>query len=76
MLAQPGLTQVERDKLEIDPELELSETRDILAKNVPRKKKGGGGKKKQLNQSMSKFLIEGGHHLSGDIPPQGAKNEA
>lgn len=25
---------------------------------------------------MSKFLIEGGHQLSGDIIPQGAKNEA
>lgn len=25
---------------------------------------------------MSKFLIEGGHNLSGDIIPQGAKNEA
>jgi UDP-N-acetylglucosamine 1-carboxyvinyltransferase len=25
---------------------------------------------------MSKFVIEGGHHLSGDIVPQGAKNEA
>ena len=34
------------DRLEVDPEMELSETRDILAKNQPRKKKGGGGKKK------------------------------
>ncbi len=25
---------------------------------------------------MSKFIIEGGHHLSGEIQPQGAKNEA
>ncbi len=25
---------------------------------------------------MSKFIIEGGHRLSGDIEPQGAKNEA
>lgn len=31
-------------KLEIDPELELSETKDILAKNA-RKKKGGGKKR-------------------------------
>lgn len=25
---------------------------------------------------MSKFIIEGGHALQGDITPQGAKNEA
>ena len=25
---------------------------------------------------MSSFIIEGGHHLSGTITPQGAKNEA
>lgn len=25
---------------------------------------------------MSKFIIEGGHHLEGEITPQGAKNEA
>jgi len=25
---------------------------------------------------LSKFIIEGGHHLSGEIQPQGAKNEA
>ena len=25
---------------------------------------------------MSTFIIEGGHRLSGDIVPQGAKNEA
>ncbi len=25
---------------------------------------------------MEKFIIEGGHHLSGEITPQGAKNEA
>ena len=25
---------------------------------------------------MAKFLIEGGHHLKGEIYPQGAKNEA
>lgn len=25
---------------------------------------------------MSKYIIEGGHRLSGDIKPQGAKNEA
>ena len=25
---------------------------------------------------MSKFIIEGGHKLSGTITPQGAKNEA
>ncbi len=25
---------------------------------------------------MSKFIIEGGHRLSGSIEPQGAKNEA
>ena len=25
---------------------------------------------------MSKFIIEGGKHLSGEITPQGAKNEA
>ncbi|MDE6100037.1 MAG: UDP-N-acetylglucosamine 1-carboxyvinyltransferase, partial [Paramuribaculum sp.] len=25
---------------------------------------------------MSKFIIEGGHRLSGEIEPQGAKNEA
>jgi hypothetical protein len=33
------------DRLDLDPDLELSETRDILAKNQPRKKKGGGKKK-------------------------------
>ena len=25
---------------------------------------------------MSSFIIEGGHRLSGEITPQGAKNEA
>ena len=25
---------------------------------------------------MSKYIIEGGHRLNGDIRPQGAKNEA
>ncbi len=25
---------------------------------------------------MSKFIIEGGHRLQGEIEPQGAKNEA
>ena len=25
---------------------------------------------------MGKFIIEGGHKLSGEITPQGAKNEA
>ena len=25
---------------------------------------------------MSSFIIEGGHRLSGEIRPQGAKNEA
>lgn len=39
------LKVLSNNKLELDPELELSETRDILAKNVPRKKKGGGKKK-------------------------------
>ncbi len=39
------LKVLSKDKLELDPDLELSETRDILAKNVPRKKKSGGKKK-------------------------------
>ena len=25
---------------------------------------------------MAKFIVEGGHHLKGEITPQGAKNEA
>lgn len=39
------LKVLSKNKLELDPGLELSDTRDILAKNVPRKKKGGGKKK-------------------------------
>ncbi len=38
------LKTLSKNRLELDPELELSETRDILAKNV-RKKKSGGKKK-------------------------------
>ncbi|MCF8224458.1 MAG: DUF4290 domain-containing protein [Bacteroidales bacterium] len=38
------LRTLSNNRLEIDPDMELSETRDILAKNV-RKKKGGGKKR-------------------------------
>ena len=31
---------------------------------------------KKIGQSMSSFIVEGGHKLSGTIRPQGAKNEA
>jgi UDP-N-acetylglucosamine 1-carboxyvinyltransferase len=35
-----------------------------------------GKKIENLNSYMSSFIIEGGHKLSGEIVPQGAKNEA
>ena len=30
----------------------------------------------RLITNMGRFIIEGGHRLSGEITPQGAKNEA